>query len=233
MGADRRLLLGARARILLVVGSAARGAAARGALPQECRDAPVAPAAADEPTIPDAEGRAPRALLNALDEPDAQLWAQLELIIAVIARLDGLPAWPVLLRPSSTLRRGPSHAPLRAASPPSTASPSSRPRAGCCRTASNSSRSRPSCCRDYSRSASRGRARSSSSSRRWRRRQQPRGSRHRHHRRWPRMARRRRAARPAAAAVAERASGCSNRRSRSQSSSGSYYSTAGRICKPP
>mgnify|MGYP001242583336 CR=1 FL=1 len=36
-------------------------------------------------------------LLAALDEPDPQLWAQLELLIAVIGRLDGLAAWPALL----------------------------------------------------------------------------------------------------------------------------------------
>ena len=35
-------------------------------------------------------------LLRTLDEPDAQIWAQLELVIAVIGRLDGLPAWPAL-----------------------------------------------------------------------------------------------------------------------------------------
>ena len=61
MGADRSASARRRARILLVVGPAARGAAARGALPQECRDAPVAPAArrrADNTRR--REGRAPR-----------------------------------------------------------------------------------------------------------------------------------------------------------------------------
>ena len=36
-------------------------------------------------------------LLSVLDEPDAQLWAQLELQIATIARLDGIAAWPALM----------------------------------------------------------------------------------------------------------------------------------------
>ena len=52
----------------------------------------------NEPPIAEAEKAALKeALLAALDEPDPQLWAQLELIIAIIGRLDGLSSWPVLM----------------------------------------------------------------------------------------------------------------------------------------
>ena len=52
----------------------------------------------DEPMYPDAEKSAVRdGLLTMLNEPDAQIWAQVELVIAVIGRLDGLQAWPALM----------------------------------------------------------------------------------------------------------------------------------------
>ena len=52
----------------------------------------------DQGRIPDAEKAALcEALIGTLDEPDPQLWAQLELLMAIIARLDGLAAWPALL----------------------------------------------------------------------------------------------------------------------------------------
>ena len=42
-----------------------------------------------------------RGLLHTLDEQDPQIWAQLELLIATIGRLDGLSAWPELMPTSS------------------------------------------------------------------------------------------------------------------------------------
>ena len=52
----------------------------------------------DEPAISDAEKTVLRnGLLHTLDEPDTQIWAQLEVVIATIGRLDGLPAWPELM----------------------------------------------------------------------------------------------------------------------------------------
>ena len=52
----------------------------------------------DEPAIAEDEKAALRdGLLHTLEEADPQIWAQLELIIAVIGRLDGLAAWPALM----------------------------------------------------------------------------------------------------------------------------------------
>ena len=68
----------------------------------------------DEPTISDAEKASLReGLLCCLDEADGQIWVQLELLMAVIARLDGLGAWPQLM---PTLLEAASRSSPRAAS---------------------------------------------------------------------------------------------------------------------
>ncbi|KAL1524636.1 hypothetical protein AB1Y20_019523 [Prymnesium parvum] len=65
----------------------------------------------DEPPISDEEKeRLRNGLLHAVQEPDRQLALQLQLVVAIIARMDGLIAWPSLLPRLLDESARPSHA---------------------------------------------------------------------------------------------------------------------------